>query len=163
MISGGRKTAYYIGTALMVLGGLSFASVFVTAIIGMGNPFGGIGPFGGVGSIMSSMASMAARAFGGIVLIGIGAFVQNIGRQGLAGSGVVLDPEKARDDMKPWSKMAGGMINDTLTEVEAVDKIADGLSGRSPETAPKIMVRCPHCKALNDEGAKFCDQCGAGL
>ena len=36
--------------------------------------------------------------------------------RGLAGSGVVLDPEKAREDVEPWSRMAGGVVKDALDE-----------------------------------------------
>ena len=32
-----RKTAFYVGTALMVIGGLSFASVFITAAMHFGD------------------------------------------------------------------------------------------------------------------------------
>ena len=39
-----------------------------------------------------------------------------IAARGLAGSGVVLDPEKARTDVEPWTRMAGGMVGDALDE-----------------------------------------------
>lgn len=35
--------------------------------------------------------------------------------------------------------------------------------GSEDEIAGPIKIRCPKCRALNDEAAKFCDQCGAGL
>jgi ribosomal protein L40E len=28
---------------------------------------------------------------------------------------------------------------------------------------PQIKVRCRRCQALNDEAAKFCNQCGAAI
>lgn len=39
-----------------------------------------------------------------------------IGRRGLAGSGLKLDPEEARRDLEPWSRMAGGVVQDALDE-----------------------------------------------
>ena len=40
----------------------------------------------------------------------------NLGRRGLAGSGAILDPGRARTDLEPWSRMAGGMAKDALDE-----------------------------------------------
>ena len=60
---------------------------------------------------------MMLRAVGGILLMVIGQTIATIGRQGLAGSGVVLDPEQAREDVEPWSRMQGGVVKDTLDEV----------------------------------------------
>ena len=51
----------------------------------------------------------------------------------------------------------GGMLSDALSEV-------DVLKNRSSSAAaPAVKVRCPHCKALNDESDKFCGQCGRAL
>ena len=55
--------------------------------------------------------------------------------------------------------MAGGRVQDALSEVEAVTKIERALEPR----APQIMVRCQKCQSLNDETAKFCNQCGAAI
>jgi hypothetical protein len=48
-----------------------------------------------------------------------------LGRAGVAGSGLKLDPQDARRDLEPWSRMTGGMLKDTLDEA-GVD-----LSGQS--------------------------------
>ena len=85
--------------------------------------------------------------------------MRNIGAKGLAGSGVILDPEQAREDVEPWSRMGGGVLQDALSEVDVVNRIEDRLD--SPE--PEIKIRCPNCRALNDETAKFCNQCGAAI
>lgn len=50
----------------------------------------------------------------GVVLIGLGGFLMNIGRAGVAGSGLLLDPERTRRDVEPWSRMAGGVVKDAL-------------------------------------------------
>jgi hypothetical protein len=39
-----------------------------------------------------------------------------MGSKGIAGSGMVLDPEKARADVEPWSRMGGGILKDALDE-----------------------------------------------
>ncbi|RYG61882.1 zinc ribbon domain-containing protein [bacterium] len=52
--------------------------------------------------------------------------------------------------------MAGGMVNDALEQVDVVKSVS--ASGREV-----IKVRCPACRTLNDEDAKFCDECGKPL
>ena len=80
--------------------------------------------------------------------------MRGIGGRGLAGSGVVLDPSQARQDLEPYSRMAGGMLGDALDE-------ADVNLGAEPEQV--VMVRCPACRTLNEEGSKFCQECGDAL
>lgn len=97
-------------------------------------------------------------AFVGFFLIVIGGFLMNLGRAGLSGSGVVLDPEGARQDLKPWNEAQGRMINDTLSQVDVLQQIAHA---HEPETV--VKVRCPHCRELNDETQAFCGHCGEKL
>jgi hypothetical protein len=140
-ISEERKAAYYIGMGLMVLGGLLFASTFVTFAT----------HFGDFSNFEANAKSEMFRAFGGMALLVLGGIIRGIGAQGLAGSGLVLDPDKARQDLKPYSRMAGGMVKDALEE-------ADLNLGRRPETI--IMIKCSQCGKLNDEDSKFCQECG---
>jgi RNA polymerase subunit RPABC4/transcription elongation factor Spt4 len=136
----------------MALGGIGlllFLSTFVTFIANFGN----------FDDFDNQAKSDGFRAIGGMVLMMIGAFIMNVGAKGWAGSGVVLDPEKARKDVEPWSRLSGGVIQDTLSEVELVKKLEDRLS--PPE--PQVKVRCRKCQTLNDETAKFCNQCGAAI
>lgn len=58
------------------------------------------------------------RAIGGMVLAVAGQGMMAIGRKGLAGSGVILDPQQAREDVEPWSRMTGGTLKDALDEAE---------------------------------------------
>ena len=95
------------------------------------------------------------RAIGGMALLIVGGIVRGIGAKGLAGSGTVLDPKQARDDLEPYSRMAGGMLKDALDEA--------GVSGRKPEPERVIMVKCPACGKLNQEDSKFCQECGRKL
>ena len=94
-----------------------------------------------------------------MVLMILGGIVAGIGRRGLAGSGAVLDPKKAREDLEPYSRMAGGMIKDALDE--------SGIKlGQPNAAAPEkivekvIMIKCPACGKLNEEDSKFCQECG---
>lgn len=107
-ISDERKTMYYLGMALTGIGFLLFFSVFITGAMNFGN-FNNF-----EGQVQSSMF----RAVGGMALIIIGGIVSSIGARGLAGSGVILDPEKAREDLEPYSRMAGGMVKDVLDEAD---------------------------------------------
>jgi hypothetical protein len=110
-ISGERKAAYYIGLGLMIVGFLVFLSTFFSVF----TAFGGPGDFPGMGF---SMGGMMARAFIGMGLIIAGQVLMRLGQRGLAGSGVLLDPKRARSDLEPWTRMAGGMAKDALDEAD---------------------------------------------
>jgi len=144
-ISEERKRAYNIGLVVMIIGGILFLSVFVTAI----------GDFGDVGGFESQMQSFALRAFGGIILLVIGGFIRGIAARGLAGSGVILDPEKAREELEPYSRMVGGMVKDAVEETDL------HLGRATPERV--IMIKCLSCGTLNEENSKFCQECGARI
>ena len=83
----------------------------------------------------------------------VGQIISSIGARGLAGSGVVLDPEKAREDLKPYSKMAGGMLGDALEE----SNLPEHLGNKSERV---VMIKCSSCGKLNEEDSKFCQECG---
>jgi hypothetical protein len=143
-ISAERKTAYYVGMGLQILGGLLFASTFVTFLM----------HFGDFTDFEARARSNGFRAFGGMALLITGGIIRGIGARGLAGSGMLLDPEKARAELEPYSRMAGGMAKDLLDEANI--KIGG-------EPAKVIMVKCRSCGGLNPESAKFCQECGAKL
>lgn len=140
-ISEERKIAYYIGMALQLVGLLLFASTFVTFVL----------HFGDFEDFQSRVKSDMFRALSGMALMVIGGLVRGVGARGLAGSGVLLDPEKARGELEPYSRMAGGMVKDAIDE-----------AGLSTPGAPKplIMLKCGSCGTLNPESAKFCQECG---
>ncbi len=130
-ISKERKITYYIGMAMMVLGFILFISTFFDA------------------------ASFMDAPLIGMLLMIAGAFVMNVGAKGKAGSGLILDPHKAREDLKPFSEAKGGMIEDVISNIDTVDKII-----KSSEEKEVIKIRCRSCKTLNDEDAKYCKKCG---
>ena len=93
-----------------------------------------------------------APGFIGFTLIIIGQGIMTFARLGKAGSGLVLDPKQAREDLKPYSSQVGGMLNDVLDEVDL-----------PLQTKEVVKVRCRQCQALNDEDARFCKHCGSVL
>jgi len=146
-ISEGRKGVYYLGMVLGVIGLLLFLSVFVSGAMNFGN----------FSNFEARGRSMATRAVTGMVLMIAGGFLTSVGRAGLAGSGLKLDPEEARDELEPFSRQAGGMLKDMLDEAEI------NIGGGGDEREQVIMIRCQSCGKLNDEDAKFCDECGKKL
>jgi hypothetical protein len=144
-ISDERKALYYIGAVVIGAGILLFVSNFFFIARGPEHPFD---------MSYNPMPGMVARALGGMALMVIGGALRTVGARGAAGSGLVLDPRQARQDLKPWAQTAGGLVKDALDEVNP--------SLEAPaETV--VKVRCPKCRALNDEDAKFCKQCGGTL
>ena len=129
--------------AISGVGFLLFLSTFITGAMNFGN----------FENFEGQARSSMFRAIGGMVLIVIGQVIRRIGARGLAGSGVVLDPEQAREDLKPYSKMAGGMLGDAL---DASD-ISQHLGGKGERV---VMIKCSACGKLNDEDSKFCQECG---
>ena len=148
-VSPDRKAIYYVGGVLAVVGVLLFLSTFVTFLANFGN----------FDNFNDRAKSGGIRAFSGLILIVIGQVLRRLGTLGLAGSGVVLDPERARKDVEPWSRMAGGMVGDALSEIPRGKDSRDG----DMSAVQVVKVRCHGCQALNDEAAKFCNQCGVAL
>jgi hypothetical protein len=149
-----RKALYYTGMSLAGLGMLLFLSVFVTGCMNFGN----------FENFEGRSRSSMARGFGGMALMIVGSFLMNLGRHGAAGSGLLLDPQKSRKDLEPWNRAAGGMTSDALDEIDLAKKLGTKLDDPdAPPPLPVVKVRCRACNALNDEAAKFCNQCGGAL
>lgn len=168
MISEERQVTYYVGLVLIVLGFLLFFSFFFTGLSMMGNSIEG-GPSNfhqrfsehrkQIERDASRTQSAGLRAVFGMLMMIAGGVLTHVGARGLAGSGVVLDPQQAREDLGPYTRMAGGMLKDALDETGI--KLEGKSSSSPPETI--IKVRCRKCDALNEDNAKFCDQCGAEI
>lgn len=142
-ISTGRKATYYIGIGLIVVGIILFFSVFFSAIGSFNDPWK-TPPF--------------QNAIIGMIMMIVGGVLAAVGRGGTAGSGVILDPEKAREDLKPFNEAKGEMINDTLENVKVLDKFIN-----HSEVREVVRIKCRNCGALNEEDAKFCKGCGQEL
>ncbi len=142
-----RKAIYYAGLILIIVGFILFLSVFFSFASIMNNP-----------DTMFDKGPSFGNAIIGMIFIIIGGIVMNIGAKGAAGSGIILDPEKAREDLKPFNEAKGGMINDVISNVDIVDKLV------SPQEEKQIIkIKCRSCGSLNDEDAKFCKSCGQEL
>lgn len=135
-ISPERITAYYTGYLIAAIGVLLFLSNFFTFGVSM------------------------PRAIGGMALIVIGQAIAKVGAQGLAGSGMILDPEQARKDLKPYSHQTGGMIGDVLEKADLKTHLG-GLGSAAPQQIVKI--KCRDCGFLNEEDSKFCQECGSKI
>jgi hypothetical protein len=105
-ISTGRKGVYYTGMFLGVIGLLVFGSIFISGAL----------HFGDFSDFEARGQSMGIRAAVGMGLMILARSLVGIGRTGLAGSGLVLDPDKARHDIEPWARMGGGVVKDALDE-----------------------------------------------
>ena len=161
-----RKAMYYGGMALIAIGILLFVSTFFTGpdIGGRNDPQPGEPNFWERAQerheeFGRGMKTTIIRALLGMGLMVVGGILMNIGARGAAGSGLVLDPEKARQDLEPWSRMGGGVVQDALSEVDVVKRIEEGMG--NPQR--QVKVRCQKCQGLNDGAAKFCNQCGAAI
>lgn len=125
---------------------------------GNSSPTSGSSPFG------ADRSPNPMTALFGMGLIIVGGIMMNVGHAGLRGSGIILDPQGAREDLKPWNQAAGGMLDDTLAASPIVSRAVENMGNSgAPHHDPQIRVRCLKCGALNDEDAKFCDECGASL
>lgn len=153
-ISKERKKLYNAGLVLMIVGVclfvLPFLAIPLVMIVGL---FGDISD--GMPRAVIGVPIAFFFAFIGFGLIAAGGFMRSIAARGTAGSGLVLDPEKARQDLKPWTGMAGGMVKDVLEEADI------SLSGHKPQQT--VMIRCHECQKLNEEDSKFCQECGKPL
>lgn len=145
-ISPDRKAIYYGGMALSFVGILMFLGAFLT-FANAGRNFDPDGAFGAWG-----IAAM------GMILAASGRALMRVGVRGLSGSGLMLDPERARRDLEPWARSTGGLADDALSEMPTLRETL----GANP-APPPIQVRCRACRALNDESSRFCGQCGGEL
>lgn len=162
-ISTGRKVLYYAGQTLLVIGVGSFLYTFV-AFLGVMKNFGqSSGSFDGDPSFSNGFGPFKFAIIG-IVLIILGNVLRTIGLAGAAGSGLVLNPEKARQDLSPYSSALGGVAADALGSMrENLDEQRVVNSSAAPAVGSSIMVRCPACHELSPETAAFCSHCGQKL
>ncbi len=148
-----RKVLYYIGLFLTILGILIFFSTFFVMFddIPSGRDLGS-----NFLSFGDSMYSFAGRGFGGFIIISVGAILMNIGRANLR----ILAPEQTEEDLESWNR-SRDEVDDTLDKEDVVRGLTTK-PGSSDNYREKIVVkvRCPFCRELNDEDARFCTKCG---
>lgn len=151
-----RKAAYYGGAVLVAIGFILFFVPFL-AVFSFLSTFAP-GP-GGPGPGFFAAFRAFPVGFVGFFLILAGQSLRAVGRQGLAGSGVVLSPEGEARDAEPWQRSKGAQLQDALEEVPIIrDAVARGAGGET-----QIRVRCSSCGYLETEDARFCSGCGASM
>lgn len=146
-ISKERKIMYYMGLIIIIFGGILFISSFFTFFTGFNRPNFGMG-----------MPNSFKRALIGMICMIIGGVLMSIGEKGVAGSGLILDPEKAREDLRPYNTAKGKMINDVTSQVDLLKDVKQNLESKKAEQL--IKIKCRGCGVLNDEDAMFCKACG---
>lgn len=149
-ISPERRGSYAVGLVLQVIGGIVIVVCFLGFVLDGNRAVGSMGREG-------NPVGFFIGFFLGMVLVAVGGGVRHVAARGVAGSGLTLDPDRARDDLEPWARTGGGLLKDALDEA--------GIGGERdrPEDDPIVKVRCRECGTLNDDDARFCDACGAKL
>ncbi len=136
-VSAARKALFYGGYLLQAAGALAFVALFFRY---------------DAASRPSGIRSLVLQVVAGFALLFLGALCRRLGIRGLAGSLLILDPPKAREDLAPWTRAAGGMVGDAIS---AAKEGMDAAAAKRP--------RCPRCGAFNEERARYCNQCAAAL
>lgn len=146
-ISPQRKSLYKIGMATSAIGGLMILSTFVTFLW----------HFGDFSDFDAHARSDGFRAVGGMVLLIAGGFMMTLAARGPAGSGLTLDPNRAKEELEPWARMGGGLQKAALDEMGIdVPKIAtaltSGLSGAGHAAEQSLEERLRGLHALYKDG-----------
>lgn len=151
-LSNQRKWLYQAGGVVQLIGLVLFLSFFLTFAMLFGQ-FGEDVPAKIGGSFFRAVVGMICMITGGII--------RSIGSRGIAGSGMILDPERAKRDLEPFARMSGGLADASFSEMTTVRDTLNNLGGRGAEVPFEVVrVRCLNCQQLNEETARFCNQCG---
>jgi len=137
-ISPERKALYYVGNAVSLGGIICFFSGFLLMVSNFGN----------FDHFEERGRTTGVRCVLGIMLAVGGQFIARVGRMGAAGSGLKLDPQEARRDVEPWSRMTGGVIKDTLDEAG----LQFGGRGGGPGKDLPFDERLRRLRKLRDDG-----------
>lgn len=136
-----------IGAVISFLGFLTLGSTFV------------FGTF----SAESHPVSFGLKIICGLLLFFGGAIFTGVSFLVLIIRLLLRDPQQIRKEMEPYNRARGGMISDTLDEVEILHEVVDKLGTAQPPQPATVKIRCRACQTLNEETAKFCQQCGGIL
>jgi hypothetical protein len=143
IISPERKTLFRAGQITAAIGFLTFLSVFVSGAL----------HFGDFSNFESDARSMGLRAVGGMFLMVAGFAMIVIGAAGAAGSGLNLDPDKAREDLEPGARMRGGLTKASLDEMGIdIPKITEALASKKTATGETVEERLRGLHALYKDG-----------
>ena len=76
-----------------------------------------------------------------------GSLLRWIGRMGMAGSGIKLNPEEARRDVEPWARMTGGVVKDAMDE--AGIKMGSSATGENLPFDERLQVGFRSCDRMD--------------
>jgi hypothetical protein len=97
------------------------------------------------------------------VLMAVGRGIRHVAARGVAGSGLVLDPERTRNDLEPWARVGGGLVKDALDEAGLVRNDAPpramASGSRSAVASAGRSTTKPRSSAIS--AARRCDRRGA--
>ena len=130
-----------VGEVLTFLGAAIFIGSFIFTIIKI--PKKPQFPYGIIISVIFIIIGSIIRSIGAAICI--------ISKEGEAAAGLLLDPNKEREDKKEQNKSFGGQISDMIEEIPVVKNLT------------VIKIKCRECGHLNDEHDKFCSNCGKVL
>src|SRR5258708_13514788 len=106
-IASSRKAVYYAGLTLGAVGLLLFFSTFVSFAL----------HFGDFDNFAANARSMFLRAVGGMAFMIVGGALAGVGARGVAGSGVVLHPEKTRPHLQPRARTPRRLPHNPFSEM----------------------------------------------
>ena len=109
-----RKGLYAVGLGLQGIGAMGFLVCL------LGFAFGGMRSAQSFGREGSPVQWWAGALLCMVALV-IGGMLRGIAARGVAGSGLVLDPERARTDLEPWAR-TGGATDDRNQPTTAVKR-----------------------------------------
>lgn len=101
---------------------------------------------------LSTMSGVMVRAVLGMILIVVGQIIARAGKLGAAGSGLILDPQQAREDVEPWSRLAGGIARDVIEEVKPAFELDQNPSNTRPQSQRSATERLKELESLRDQG-----------
>ena len=147
-ISDNRRVVYSLGLAFTVLGALACFGALAYGMISAAT-----------GRFPNPLMVFLPFLFGTGLFVA-GGVLRAVGARGIAGSGLKLDPKEAREDLKPWSRMAGGMLEDAGIHVD-MGKSASAPPGPDFEETLRKLHRLHAEGILTD--AEYADQKAAVL
>lgn len=139
-----RNVLRVVGPLVMAVGGIFF-------IIGAVSFFSSFGSFEPPRYFWCAFVGIPTLAIGGMMTTA-----------GYAGAMARYSASEIAPVTKDTFNYLGHGTKDTMRDVarHVVGGIREGLTGEATEG---LAVACPGCRAENDAGSKFCDQCGQAL
>src|SRR5262245_33530297 len=152
-----RTALGYLGTALLVVGGLLFLSTFFTAALNFGN----------FDNFEERGRSMGLRAVSGMTLMIIGIFV-SAAASGRRGRSFSETSDGAKNAVREMAALAAGLKEGAKPQpvhCQYCNSLNDPGSVKCANCGAALAGerRCAACGKPNNPDAHFCNQCGKSL